>query len=136
MDYLNILGLDKESIIVDVINQTKEQLKGLTTDRTCMIYSSYISNNLRSNNIVHRNIDTEKLGYNYSHHFSLVPNEDNYYLIDLTYSQFNNFEFIDLIIDGYMNIGKDELKRYLEIVGKSKNTIDRDMLFFNKGRNK
>ena len=136
MDYLNILDVDKEDIISDVIKNTKNQLEGLTTERTCKVYSNYISYNLHSKNVLHRNIDTEELGYKYSHKFCLIPKEEDYYLIDLTYSQFNNFEFIDLLIDGYMIISKEELARYLEIVGKSKNNISKDQLFFGKGRSK
>lgn len=136
MNYTNILGLDKEEVIIDVINSIKNELKDLTTDRTCKIYSDYVSSYLRSKYILNRNIDTGEFGCDYSHKFCLVPKEEDYYLIDLTYSQFNNLEFLDLLIDGYMIVNKEELKRYIEIVGKSKKDISVDTLFFSKGRSK
>ena len=136
MDYSNILNVNKEEVIKEVINKTKSELDGLTKERTCKVYSDYISHNLHLKNILHRNIDTKDFDYNYSHKFCIVPNEEDYYLIDLTYSQFNNFEFVDLLIDGYTDITKDELKRYMDIVGKSKKDINIDTLLFGKGRSK
>ena len=136
MDYSNILNKNKEEVIKEVINKTKIELDGLTKERTCKVYSDYISHNLHLNNILHRNIDTKDYDYNYSHKFCIVPNEKDYYLIDLTYSQFNNYEFVDLLIDGYTDITKDELKRYMDIVGKSKKDINMDTLLFGKGRSK
>ena len=136
MDYSNILNVNKEEAIQEVVNKTKSELEGLTTERTCKVYSDYISRNLHSKNILHRNIDTKDYGYDYSHKFCIVPNEEDYYLIDLTYSQFNNYEFVDLLIDGYTDITKDELKRYMDIVGNSKKDINMDTLLFGKGRSK
>ena len=134
MNYTNILNLDKEEIIIDVIKLVKKELSELTTDRTCKIYSNYVSLYLRANYILHRNIDTGEYGYDYSHKFCLVPKDEDYYLIDLTFSQFNNLEFLDLLIDGYTIVNKEELHRYLEIVGKSKDIIKVDTFFFGKGR--
>lgn len=136
MDYSNILNVNKEEAIQEVVNKTKSELEGLTTERTCKVYSDYISRNLHSKNILHRNIDTKDFGYDYSHKFCIVPNEEDYYLIDLTYSQFNNFDFVDLLLDGYMIISKDELKEYMNIVGKNNIDIDIDSLLFSTGRSK
>ena len=58
MDYSNILNVNKEEVIKEVINKTKSELDGLTKERTCKVYSDYISHNLHLNNILHRNIDT------------------------------------------------------------------------------
>ena len=136
MDYSNILHVNKEEVIQEVVNKTKSELEGLTTERTCKVYSDYISRSLHSINILHRNIDTKDYGYDYSHKFCIVPNEEDYYLIDLTYSQFNNFDFVDLLLDGYMIISKDELKEYMNIVGKNNIDIDIDSLLFSTGRSK
>ena len=121
MDYSNILNVNKEEAIQEVVNKTKSELEGLTTERTCKVYSDYISRNLHSKNILHRNI---------------VLNEEDYYLIDLTYSQFNNFDFVDLLLDGYMIISKNELKEYMNIVGRNNIDIDIDSLLFSTGRSK
>lgn len=94
-DYINILG-NKEEKIKEVILKCKRDLN-LTTDRTCKIYSSYISNYLSEKHIVNKIINTKNLNLGYEHEFVLVPiDSNNYYLVDLTYSQFNNEYFKEL----------------------------------------
>lgn len=108
----NIRQLDIECLIKECIRDTKEELNGLTSERTCMLYSSYLYEKLKANNIPARIISTIDLGYNYEHRFILVPNnldEKEYYLIDLTFNQFlSNDENIDmfnkLLIEGYQKI--------------------------------
>ncbi len=96
-DLLNITG-NKEDKIKEAIKKTKNELHDLTENQTCKIYSSYLSNNLTSNHIVNKIIKTGDFS-SYDHHFILIPNDNkSYYLIDLTYSQFNNIEYFEELL--------------------------------------
>ena len=112
MDYSNILNVNKEEAIQEVVNKTKSELEGLTTERTCKVYSDYISRNLHSKNILHRNIDTKDFGYDYSHKFCIVPNEEDYYLqFELLKNKAikcNNFEGQIIENTGHTYNGKEE----------------------------
>ena len=135
-DLLNITG-NKEDKIKEAIIKTKEELKDLTERQTCKIYSSYLSNNLTNNHIINKIIKTGDFS-SYDHHFILVPkSSEDYYLIDLTYSQFNNNEYFEeLLSKGYTIVNESMLMIYLSIVtGK---VIDQsiDDIYFNKNKSR
>ena len=48
-------------------------------------------------------VDTDDLGFHYKHRFVLVPDNNLYYLVDLTYKQFGKDDDIlsKLSSDGY-----------------------------------
>ena len=113
-DILNITG-NKEEKIKSCISNVRLELEDLIEDQTCMIYSSYISEELYKNHIINRIIRTGEVS-SYDHHFVLVPKDgDSYYLRDLTYSQFNNYD--------YNQAQKEEFKNHvLDIInGNAKN---------------
>lgn len=86
---LNIANIDKESIIRKAIKKTKSDLTNLDYERMCLVYSSYLYENLKDMSCLAYIIDTNDLGFDYKHRFILVPVDDsNYYLADLTYKQF------------------------------------------------
>ena len=122
-DILDITG-NKEDKIKTCINTVKEKLKDLTENQTCKVYSSYLNEELKKNHIVNRIIRTGDFAP-YDHHFILIPKDgDNHYLLDLTYSQFNNDKFSDLITNGYTVVNKADLLIYLSIV--TRQVIDRE----------
>lgn len=114
---LNISGKDIEEEIKKSIIETKQQLICLDQDRMCLIYSSYLYQNLKKRHILAHIIDTKDLGFDFNHRFILVYDKD-YYLLDLTYSQFldDNPIFIKLLNDGYQKINNKDFLMYLKIV--------------------
>ena len=121
-DFLNITNNDIEKEIIESIMKTKQELKGLAKERTCMIYSSYIYNYLRYKNIICRIIDTqEDLKMNYQHRFVLVPkNEKENYIIDVTYTQFKEDEtFEKLYQKGYQLVSQAIYQKYLDNIENS-----------------
>ena len=136
MDYLNIMGIDKEKVIKEVIDTVREELDEITTERTCRVYNEYINYYLTKNRIMHRTVDTEDYGCNYSHVFSIVPNIDDYYLIDLTYEQFHNNKYLDLLVNGYQKVNKKELNDYIKLVGNKDIDISTDDLLFKNKKSK
>ena len=88
----------------------------------CKVYSSYVYNELKKNHILARLINTSDLGFDYEHQFILVPINKltkDYYLIDLTYSQFiKNIEdekvFTELLNKGYQKINNELWIQYLK----------------------
>lgn len=130
-DILNIIG-NKEEKIKSCINKVKSELRDLVEEQTCMIYSSYISDELYKNHVVNKVVRTGDFS-SYNHHFVLVPKDgDKYYLIDLTYSQFNNDQFEKLLSDGYIVIEKPELMRYLKIVTSNTFNKEIDDIYFGR----
>ena len=119
-ELLNIDNIDIEDKIVDAIDETRVELRDLTTDQTCKYYSSSIKNNLTKRHLINRIVNTNDYDLPYEHQFNVALGNDKYYLIDLTYSQFKNGEFIDLLFLGYMELDNDMFNHYLEIVGKDK----------------
>ncbi len=115
-DLLNITG-NKEEKIKESIAKAKYELRNVVEAQRCKIYSSYLNNILNKNHIVNKIIKTGDFT-NYDHHFILVPKDSNtHYLIDLTYSQFNNSEYFEeLLSDGYTIINDAMLMIYLSIV--------------------
>ncbi len=115
-DILNIGG-NKEDQIKESIKKTRYDLRNIVESQRCKIYSSYLSDVLNKKHILNKIIKTGDFS-NYDHHFILVPkSQELYYLIDLTYSQFNNNEYFDdLLKDGYTIVNESMLFIYLSIV--------------------
>lgn len=133
---LNINNLDIEEEIKTTINDVKNELSELTTDQTCKIYSSMIYEKLKEKGVLSKLIDTENFGNDFSHMFVIALDNNDKYLIDLTYEQFKEKDKLNsLLTDGYIKVDDDTFKDYLEIVLKSKNSfsID-DALYQNKNR--
>ena len=129
----NIRKLDKNKIIKEVIKEVKCEYQKLTTKRTCVIYSGLIYILLNQRHISTRIINTKDLGFNFEHQFCLVPYQNKeYYLIDLTYDQFNNTNFNNLLQDGYIIINDLDFNKYLSIVtnSKSKDLYELDKVFY------
>ena len=130
-DILNISG-NKEDKIKNAINKVRLELNDLTENQTCKIYSSYISDELNKNHVVNKIIRTGDFA-SYDHHFVLVPKDsDNYYLIDLTWSQFNDHHFEDLLNDGYTVIHRADLIIYLSIVTGEVINKEMDNIYFGR----
>ena len=136
VDILNILGTDIETSIIDSIADTKSELVGLDTLGTCRIYSDYVSNNLNKRRVLNKTIDTGDFDYPYEHRFVLVPDKKSYYLIDMTYDQFHNDEFSDLLDKGYLLVDDELFNRYLEIVGQEKRNTSIDSMFTERVKSK
>lgn len=119
----NISNRNNEEELKKAIIKVKQELNGLTEERMCKIYSSYLLNELRNNHISARLINTRDLNLDYEHYFVLVPrNEEGYYLVDLTFSQFNEKEeqLNSLLKDGYQYMDDNILMYYLKIVENKK----------------
>lgn len=138
---LNIANIDKESVIKKAIENTKRDLDGLDYERMCLVYSSYLYENLKSLSCLAYIIDTNDLGFDYEHRFVLVPTDNsNYYLADLTYKQFVKEDDIlsKLYNDGYEKIDNDKYNYYLSKVTNSNKdmTIDESIFKETKGLGK
>lgn len=117
-ELINLRNNPLEDGIVRAIEKTKKELEGLTTETTCFIYSSALAHNLREEHIANRIESTTEYDYPYIHQFNTVrKNEDEFYLIDLTYPQFQSDKFYELLQKGYMLIREDDINDYLEVVG-------------------
>ena len=126
---LNIDNINVEDKIVDTIDETRVELRDLTTDQTCKYYSSSIKKNLNKKHLINRIVNTSDYDLPYEHQFNVALGNYKYYLIDLTYSQFKNSEFVDLLFLGYMQIDNDIFNEYLEIVGKDKCDVSLENVF-------
>ncbi len=138
---LNIANLNKESIIKQAINKTKSDLANLDYERMCLVYSSYLYENLKELSCLAYIVDTDDLGFDYKHRFVLVPVDDsNYYLADLTYKQFGKDDDIlsKLSSDGYEKIDNEKYNYYLsKVTGSEKDiTIDESLFREAKGLGK
>lgn len=129
----NISRIDIEEELIDAISITRSQLEGLTEERMCKVYSSYLQEELKKRHILARIINTIDLGLNYEHHFILISsNDSNYILADLTFSQFEtNTEFDQLLEKGYQYIDNKGLANYLSIINNKDitNQISVDNIF-------
>ena len=135
-DYINILG-NKEDKIKQSINNVREQLKTIDEEGNCYSYSNYIFNELTKEHVVCKIINTNDLNIDYMHYFVLVPDsEEDYYLIDLTYSQFKNDYFSSLKDNGYIKVNDSEFILYLSIVGGKAFNTTLDSVYFNNLNNK
>lgn len=134
MNILNIKNQDIEEVIRDSIKEVKEKLKGLDYNQTCLIYSSALFEILKRKHILVHIINTLDLGYSYLHQFLLVYDGNKYYLIDLTYKQFNDNSLSDLNENGYIEIDDNTFKFYLKVVTNNDLSIDLSEAFLKKGR--
>ena len=134
MNILNIKNQDIKQIIEDSIKETQELLKGLDYNQTCLIYSSLLFEILRRKNILVHIINRKDLGY-YEHQFLLVYDGINYYLIDLTYKQFNNKYLNNLLANNYTLIDDFNFNKYLQIITNSNLSINLSDIFVYRGNN-
>ena len=134
MNILNIKNQDIEEVIRDSIKEVKEKIKGLDYNQTCLIYSSALFEILKRKHILVHIINTLDLGYSYLHQFLLVYDGNKYYLIDLTYKQFNDNSLSDLNENGYIEIDDNIFKFYLKVVTNNDLTMDLSEAFLKKGR--
>lgn len=136
----NIMNVDQNKVINDSIKNVNNELNGLTKDRMCKVYSSYVYNELKKNHVLTRLINTSDLGFDYEHQFILVPINKltkDYYLIDLTYSQFvKNMEdekiFTELLNKGYQKINNELWIQYLKNILRNNNVKSSIDEAFNK----
>ncbi len=137
---LNIANIDKESIIRKAIENTKSDLDGLEHERMCLVYNWYLYENLKDMSCLAYIVDTDDLGFHYKHRFVLVPDNNLYYLVDLTYKQFGKDDDIlsKLSSDGYEKIDNDKYCYYLsKVTGSDKDiTIDESLFREAKGLGK
>lgn len=93
-------------------------MNGLDYERMCLIYSSYLYENLKELSSLAYIIDTTDLGFTFKHRFILVPDINICYLIDLTFKQFldKSAEFSKLEIDGYQKVDDKTYNDYLTLV--------------------
>ena len=71
---LNIQNIDTEDLIKSAINEVKNELQGLSPERMCLIFSSYLYNALLKRHLIVHMIDTLDLGASYQHRFVIVYN--------------------------------------------------------------
>lgn len=137
---LNIANLNKEFIIRKAIENTKSDLDGLDYERMCLVYNWYLYENLKDMSCLAYIVDTDDLGFHYKHRFVLVPDNNLYYLVDLTYKQFGKDDDIlsKLSSDGYEKIDNDKYCYYLsKVTGSDKDiTIDESLFREAKGLGK
>lgn len=136
---LNINCIDIEKSIKEAIKDTKDDIKGLSLERMCQVYTSYLFESLKRRHLIVRIINTKDLGLDFEHFFILVnDNVNGFYLCDLTFSQFNSDYFPDILRDGYQKITSIELNEYLTIVGKKEpSDIElEDLFYFDNYQNK
>ena len=121
---LNIANKDQEAMFKLAIDKTKKELAGLNKEQMCIVYSSYLYNNLRDLSVLSYIVETTDLGFNYLHRFILVPDTNtSTYLLDLTYKQFVKDEdkvLEKLVNDGYQKIDNDTYNYYLNKVTREK----------------
>ena len=117
---LNINNLNIDEEIKMAIASVKNQLDGLTFERTCLVYASYIYNELKDRHLNVNFMSTEDINDAYIHYFNIVNSSIGKYLIDLNYKQFNNDEYPDLLDNGYQLVNEEEFNHYLEIVSQKK----------------
>ena len=137
---LNITNLDKETVIRKAIANTKSDLDGLEYERMCLVYNWYLYENLKDMSCLAYIVDTDDLGFDYKHRFVLVPDNNLYYLVDLTYKQFGKDDDIlsKLYNEGYELIDNDKYNYYLsKVTGSEKDiTIDESLFREAKGLGK
>ena len=57
------MKVDQNKVINNSIKNVNNELNGLTKDRMCKVYSSYVYNELKKNHILARLINTNDLGF-------------------------------------------------------------------------
>lgn len=137
---LNINNVNKEDLIKKAIYMTEKELESLDYERMCLVYSSYLYNNLKQLSCLAYLIDTAELGFDYQHYFILVPDkEKEYYLLDLTYKQFESDEidmFSNLYLYGYQKINDILYEDYIfKVTGQNNHDISLDDSIFGTKKN-
>lgn len=114
----NIEDINYEECIKKAILKTKLELQSLDEERMCLIYSSYLYQNLLEYHLLAHLIDTKDLGFSFCHRFVLAYDGIDYYLMDLTYKQFLSKDsiFLKLLSDGYQKIDNLEFNHYLKSI--------------------
>lgn len=116
---LNITNRNISQEIENVIKETKEENKNLTTERTCHIYSSIIYEKLKEKNIITKILNTKDFQIDYEHYFVLVTEtKEKIYIIDLTYDQFNPERLETLKEEGYIKANTKIILQYLNEINK------------------
>ena len=115
----NISGTNNEDELIKAISTVRTKLNNLVEERMCKVYSSFLLKELNSSHVPARIINTLDLVLEYEHTFLLVPSNDiGYFLVDLTFSQFEveSEVFLKLLSNGYQYIDDDSFNNYLSIV--------------------
>lgn len=137
-EYVNISNVPLENRIKLSIEETRKLLKRIDINRACATYSRHVFSYLSQNHVVSKIVNTKDLGAEYEHYFVIAPiNTYEYYLIDLTYPQFNNKElFKNLYEKGYERITDLNFYLYYQIVTNEQSKITIQDVFLNKGRSR
>lgn len=95
----------------------------------CKVYSSFIFDELQKAHITSRIIKTSDFSNGYDHTFVLVPvvpEKEEYYLIDLTFNQFPKEKsgiFLTLETNGYQLVNNNLWYLYLQHITNTKTEI-------------
>lgn len=110
------------------IKEVRSEYYNLDEEFTCYFYTSILTKKLREQQVSgFRVIDSENdLLLSYRHFFILIPDKMDCYLLDLTFSQFRNNSFSELLKNGYIKIDEEKWLNYLKII--SPNDIDYPLL--------
>ena len=125
-DILNIKKNNVEMIIQEAIKLTRSELVNLVNERTCLIYTSYLYQNLRDQNILCYIVDTmEDLEKEFQHRFIVIPKDiESNYILDLTINQFgSNQLFKEMESFGYQLLNREQYALYIEYVSGNKGRI-------------
>ena len=131
---LNINNKNIEEVIISAIEEVKKELYGLDYERMCLIYNSYLYEALLKRHVLVHMIDTKDLGLSYNHRFLIAFDGTNYYLCDLTYSQFLNDFFPMLQKKGYQKCDDVLIKEYLKTISKEEISIGMNEVFTSNNR--
>ena len=116
----NIRGINVIEEIESAIKEVREELKDLTINQTCAIYSSHLLEEMKKRHLNVRFINMLDLGLTFEHYFILINGEGNFYIADLTYNQFNKNEFPILKEKGYVKIDDGILNQYLSLIERKR----------------
>ena len=101
------------------------------------LWLSYVKGSLDEKHILNKIINSkEDLDLSYEHEFVIVPDNDDYYLIDLTYEQFGiDNELWKLHDFGYEKMTNNKWKHYLHQISKNdyKDVELKDIIYKHKG---
>lgn len=114
---LNINNKDIETAIKKIINKNKTIITN--PEGMCMVSSNLIYNDLLEAHIPCKIINTKELGLGYEHEFIITKDKEVYYLIDITYSQFQNKGTLlntELLANSYIKIDNNTLVTYLNSI--------------------
>lgn len=117
IDILNIDGLSTEEKIKKSIDEAQEELKDLTKERMCKAYSDVLYEKLQRHHVISKKMNTKEMGCNYEHHFILALNQEETYLVDLSFIQFiSHDEMQELSEKGYQKLEESSWQDYIRIV--------------------